>query len=174
MMVVFFVTAAVLRILTPTQTPPPSTVNSWKGVTPGYSTLQEAEQKLGPPIKTEQTDQGTQASYTSVFPAQPNFLVADKQNTVQFIKEQVLQEEGGVIDDYIHQFGQPDLTLIDKDTGEADRAYVFLKQGVVIVAHIAGPVEQRWYFNPTDKETFLSSWGKTLMTESDLPNEGGF
>ena len=90
MAILLFATAQVIRLLTPPTQPPVGAVNTWQGITPGYSTLDDVYQKLGTPIKTEETAQGTRASYKSVFPAQPNAVVADKQQKVQFIKEYVL------------------------------------------------------------------------------------
>lgn len=164
---VLLVIAQVLRLLTP---PPPLQTNSWNGITPGRSTLSQLDQQFGLPIQTQQSQLGTVLSYQSEFPTLPHQVVVDQENTVQFIKEYIPYSPDLKIDQYIQQFGQPDLELIEPEAGEAARAYVFLSQGLVIVAHVTdGTIEQRWYFTPTTESAFLQSWGQELTDQEAGP-----
>jgi hypothetical protein len=159
-----FAAAYVLRVLTPPKQPP-AQENTWKGITPGKSSLQDIQQKLGPPIDQQQTPEGLKLKYQSTYPTLPNEVtVQNGSTTVTFIKEFVDFKANEKLQDYITKYGQYDLNLFDQESGFAVRAYVFLKQGVVIIAHSKdGSVEQKWYFEPTTKELFLQFWGKDLL-----------
>lgn len=144
--------------------------NTWNNVTPGYSSYAQLVESLGPPLETTETQDGFSLKYQSDFLAIPNRVVTDKEGTVQFIKEFLLYDPEHLLEQYLEQYGEPDLVLTDPESGGALQAHVFLKQGVVILAHIQdGSVEQKWYFAPTDAQTFLSSWGENLSDEGLSP-----
>ena len=167
---VVLIVSQIFRLLTPQ--PVPIQENSWREVTPGYSSLDQLTEKLGPPLSTEKNELGTALYYQSDFPVFPNAVVVDQSNTVQFIKEYIPYDPNHLLTQYIEQFGQPDLELIDEKTGPATRAHVFLQKGVVIIAHISGgTVEQKWYFSPTTKEAFLRSWGRDLTDQESGPEK---
>ena len=160
-----YIFAQVLHLLTPPQKPLQQP-NTWESITPNYSTPDDVYKALGQPLKTEKIPEGTQVSYKSAFLAQPNTVVINTQNKVAFVREYVTHAQGGNLQDYVNQFGKYDLVMFDNTTGAADRTYVFLSKGLVVVAHIAdGSVEQRWYFSPTDQDTFLKTWGKNLSLQ---------
>lgn len=165
---VALIVAQILRMLTPREVPIQE--NTWEGITPGYTSLEQLMEKLGEPIGSENTNLGTAVYYQSEFPAYPDTIVVDNSNTVQFIKEHIPYDENHLLSQYIEQFGQPDLELIDEQTGPSATAYVFLSKGIVIVAHAnAHTVEQKWYFDPTTRENFLRSWGQNLTDEAPGP-----
>lgn len=164
-----FVVGYVLRILTP-QAPVPIQDNSWNGLTPGYSTLAQVQEKLGQPLTSQQTNLGTELAYTSKFPALPNQVVVGSENKVSFVKEHIVYDETHTLATYTEKLGEPDLVLYGEELADSVKAYVFLDEGLVIVAHIANnAVEQKWYFAPTTQETFLATWGQTLTTEEHGP-----
>ncbi len=169
--IVLFVSAQILRILTP-PTPPKiqSQDNTWNSITPGFSTGADVVQRLGQPINSRKIDNSdnTELDYISPYPAQPNQVVVDPNAKVQFIKQYVGVDQKEFLQDYVNKFGNYDLALVDPQTGEADRVYVFANKGVAIIAHIAdGSVEQKWYFTPTTAGNFLTSWGNNLTNDEN-------
>jgi hypothetical protein len=166
-----FTISFILRSITPPL--PPDSPNQWQGLAPGYSRLQDATTKLGEPVSQRQTPFGTEVGYKSTFPAIPHIVVVDSQNKVRFIKEFTTYDQAHTLKNYTDQFENFDLELFLKNNREPVKAYVFLEEGLVIVAHLNGGfVEQKWYFEPTDQETFLKSWGTSLSGEETGPEPG--
>ncbi|MCH7640571.1 hypothetical protein IID22_00005 [Patescibacteria group bacterium] len=66
---------------------------------------------------------------------------------------------------YIETFGDYDLSLFYEEPEFV--AYVFLNEGLVVVAHQGerGNVYELRYFVPTSEEEFLETWGSDLLTE---------
>lgn len=156
----------ILRAITP---PGPQT-NTWNDITPGYSQVDDVTKQFGQPIGQESFGGGQKLSFQSDYPSRPNDVVVDQSGVVQFMKEYLPLDSEEYLQEYVLEYGQPDLVLIDTITGDAFRAYVFLKQGVVLLAHIADDsVQQKWYFAPTSAEIFLQSWGSSLTNEESGP-----
>lgn len=146
--------------------------NTWNGITPGYSSYTQLLEKLGPPLETSETATGFELKYQSDFLALPNQVVTSKEGTVQFVHEYLKYDPEHVLKTYIEQYGKPDLVLNDPRSGVALQANVFLKYGVVVIAHVKdGSVEQKWYFSPTDQQTFLESWGENLTEAGSMPEQ---
>lgn len=147
--------------------PVPIQDNTWNGVTPGHSKYSQMVEIMGTPIDSVETEDGYEIKYQSDFLAIPNEVVTDKEGTVQFIKEKLIYDESHTLSQYVDQFGEPDLVLQDESGGISLRANVFLEEGLVIMAHIKdGSVEGKWYFVPSTKAEFLSSWGENLSSEA--------
>lgn len=175
--VIFIVVAFVVTILSlVVRSLLPKTVpikeNTWKGITPGFSDYAQLLGEMGPPLETIETETGYELKYQSDFLALPNQVVTSKTGTVEFIHEYLKYDPTHLLKNYIDQYGKPNLVLNDPRSGPALQANVFLKYGVVIVAHVKdGSVEQKWYFSPTDQETFLRSWGENLTEEGSAPEK---
>lgn len=164
---ILLIIANILRVLTP----PESGVNVWNGVKPGKSKANKLEE-LGAPILTEQKNGDTYYYYKSEFPTVPTEVIVDKNNTVQFIKERISYDPKHTLNTYTDQLGAPDLELFYTPSRGVLKAYVFLKHGLVILSHQQDlSVEQRWYFAPTDKDTFLTAWGEELGETEGEPGE---
>jgi len=171
----FFVTAflvlsisTILRVITPKNIPVQD--NSWGQVTPGYSKISNAIEQFGQPIEQKTTAAGSEYGFKSDYKTMPHQIVTDKNGTIKFMKQFITFDEKNIIDNYIKEFGEADLELVDKNTGDAFTAYVFLDKGLVLIAHISSKVvQQKWYFEPTTKEIFLQSWGSSLTTEPRGP-----
>lgn len=165
--VVFFILAIsyLLRILTP-PTPPPNNNYTWNGVTAGYSSLKDVEKNFGPPINTVRLEDGARLEYKSSYFGIPNEVVVDSKNTVQFLKENIGTQSDDVIQNYTNKFGQPDLIMFNESVSDTDKAHIFLKEGLVVVAQ-GNYVTQKWYFKPTTKEVFLATWGKKLKADHE-------
>jgi hypothetical protein len=167
--VFFFILAQIIRLLTP-PAPPVSQNNTWQTVTPGITTRSEVEARLGQPINSIPTANGTELQYKSVYPALPQQVIVDKDQKVQFIKEFIDYDPKNTIDSLLAQYGSADMEMFDPATGNGSTALVFLKQGVVVVINrFSKVIEQKWYFVPSSKEEFLQNAGKTLQAEEAGP-----
>jgi hypothetical protein len=163
--ILVMVVSSVIRVLIPEQQPPQQE-NTWNGMTPGYGLTKTLVDRLGQPLATQNTPNGEQLSYKSEFPSKPHTVIVDDAGKVQFIKEHIPYDSTHTISSYLAEFGEPSLKLYAPEISSALDAYVFLEKGVVILAHREdGSVEQKWYFIPTDEQTFLNSWGAELSTE---------
>jgi len=167
---VALILAYILRLLTPAG--PQS--NTWNNITPGLSDVNDVTKNFGQPLSQESYGPGQRLQYQSQYPTRPHDVITDQSGTVQFIKEYLPLDSQEFINTSIEQYGEPDYVLIDEITGDAFRAYVFLDQGLVLIAHIADDsVQQKWYFVPTSADNFLQSWGQSLTNEEPSPEEFG-
>lgn len=173
LLVLSFILAVVsifIRSMLPETTPVGE--NTWNNITPGFTNYNQLVEKMGPPLESVETKDGFDLKYQSDFLAIPNRVVTDKDGKVQFIKEFLKYDENHLLKQYTDKYGNPDLVLTDPESGPAVEAHVFLKQGLVIIAHVNdGSVEQKWYFSPTTRQNFLSSWGKKLSDDGPQPEE---
>lgn len=124
-------------------------------------------------LSYEETPRGTEYKLKSEFPAVPHIVVTNKNDEVIFVKKTLLHSTNQFLEEYILNYGQPDLVFHMPYWSEFVEVHVFLDEGLAIVAHIKGNVEQIWSFSPTDEESFLELWGQDLETEGDGP-EGHF
>lgn len=169
-MIAILAIAQILRSLTPNI---PIQENTWEGITPGYSRLQDVKNKLGEPISQSQTELGTELLYKPQFESKlTQTVLLDKNEKVEFIKEWILPDERHTLEWYVEQFGPYDLKLHKFAFAPSVYAYIFLNKGVVIFAHISSNVvEEKWYFQPMSKEEFLSSWGEDLTDTGSVPEQ---
>lgn len=169
---IFLLTAFVLLTLSTIFkmiTPQPTIVqeNSWNEITPGHSTAQDLVEYLGEPISSSESKYGTILEYKSLFPSAPNQVVVDQTGTVTFIKEFLDYDENHTLSKYADIYGDPDLILNDLEGRMSLKTYVFLDEGLVIKAHeLDNTVQEKWYFEPTDQNSFLNSWGENLSNQN--------
>lgn len=166
----FLAIAFLIRTFTPTTTNIPQQDNTISGITPGYSTDTDVTKKFGNPLDTRQTARGTTRFYQSQYPEIPHEVAYSSSGKVAFIKEQLSYENPPTVTSYIERYGQPDLELFYELGGNASRAYVFLKVGIVAIANInTKTLQERWSFEPTDEKTFREKWGQELTTSPEGP-----
>lgn len=160
--------SAVLRALTPSIG---TSENSWQELTPGRSSINDVRKKLGDPQNVVSYGGYSVLEYDSSFPTMPNEVAVDDDNQIIFIKEHLTYDENHKIDQYLAQYQESDLELYAPMVSEAVKAYVFLEEGLVVISHLQnGAVEQKWYFVPTDKQTFIKSWEKELTQVQKGPD----
>ncbi len=158
-----------IRLFTP-ETQPPLQENSWNGVTPGYSFTQKVSEELGEPISVNMVGNAKEVSYKSVFPSKPNTILVSDNGIVEFIKEHVTYDSKHTVENYLPKLGQPDFVLFAPEISIGVQAHVFLSKGVVLIAHSKdNSVEQKWYFAPTNKDSFMFTWGKELSESFSNP-----
>jgi hypothetical protein len=148
----------------------PAQENTWKTATPGHEFSTIIQEKLGTPLEIKNTALGREYHYSSDFPTYPSTVLVSDSNEILFIKERLSYNPEYNVQTYIENFGEPELILNYPRISYSVKANVFLNKGIVIFAHIAdGSVEAIWYFEPTNKEKFLESWGKELTIEEKGP-----
>lgn len=160
----------IIRLVIPARAPD-NQANTWNGVTPGYSSLQDAISKFGEPTGTKQTANGTATVFEAFDYSAPHEVITDQSGTITFMKEYLPYDPENILQSYIEQYGQPDLSLYNHTGNPGNLNHVFLKEGLVVVAHEEeNVVFERWYFEPTDQATFLQSWGQSLEEERHGPH----
>ncbi len=161
-LVILLVSISFVRIFTP-EVQPPVKENSWLGITPGYTFTQKVAEQLGEPLSVKTIRDKKEISYKSKFPSKPNTVLVSDKGIVVFVKEHVTYDATNVVENYYPQLGQPDFILYAPQISIGVKAHVFLTKGIVLIAHEAdGSIEQKWYFEPTDKESFMFTWGTDL------------
>ena len=126
---------------------------SWNGIYAG-TTKEELESKLGQPLKIEGQDGDTLYSYPSTNQYRPH-QVELSQNTISIIKEQIIGNEKGTLQNYIDSYGQPGSKVYGQH-GTFAPGNLWGQQGIIVFANdLEGTIVEIWYFQPTTLEEFL-------------------
>jgi len=170
-LVFLLILSAILRTLTP-PTPPSHHSNAWNFIVPGISSVADVTKQLGQPSGVTKNNYYTTLQYSSDFPTIPTQVGINKSGVVIFIKERLVYDKNHTLEQYINQFNQPELSLFVSDASIAAKAYVFLDEGLVVIAHTQdNTVEQKWYFSPTNQQSFLQSWENELSQNQPGPEK---
>lgn len=168
---VLFVGAAIIQQFIPIEEPPVQE-NTWQGLTPGFKMTAKLNAELGEPVTVKNLPAEKQRiSYQSDdFKVFYNDVIVDKDGVVEFIKVPVAYNESHTLAEYISLYGEPDFELYAPHHGANIKAYTYLEEGVSVFANAETKVvEQLWYFEPTDQETFLFLWGEPLSENYSEP-----
>lgn len=138
--------------------------NTWNGITPGQSSLDDLN-KFGQPVSSEQIGGSTVFSYNSEVGDLKHQVYSDE-NRVGLIKEQVWGKEN--LETYKTKYGLPEGEYFG-DYGESNyKVYLYPTKGLAVIAHIEdGFILEKWYFEPMSLQDFLASWGKDLTLEPE-------
>ena len=161
---VLLLISAVVRLFVVVEEPPVQQ-NTWQGLTPGFAITQNLAEQLGTPVSVENLPaEKKQVSYKAQdFKAYYNEVVVDKDGTVEFIKTPIAYSDENTLTQYTTLYGEPDFSLYASHISDSLRAHVFLDEGLTVIANETTLViEELWYFQPTDKETFMLQWGSQL------------
>lgn len=172
-----FITPASTSKPTPSPSPqmvPTGSLNSFLGLRPGLKVSEADLRARGQLLGKVASDSVTTYSLKSVYISKPNKVTIDSQSTILFAEENVLgHKTGDNLQNYIAEYGQPDLVLFNPSISLSVRSNVFLNAGIVVTAHVAdGSVEQKWFFPPTDKDNFTKLYGEYLPENLDDSPEG--
>ena len=168
---VLFVVFSIIQQFVPIYQPPVQE-NSWKNITPGYPITEKLAAELGPPVEvTNLPGEKKRVSYqSSDFKSYYNEVYLDSDNTVEFVKVPLAYNESRTLTEYTSLYGDPDFSLYNSELGFGIKAFVFLDEGVAVIANEKTLVlEGLWYFEPATKEDFLSSWGRDLTPQASYP-----
>lgn len=134
----------------------------WRGLVPGQSTAADVTRKLGTPLSSQAQDNTKTLTYPSTNKYR-NHTVVTSNNTLELVKEEVIGNERGFLQDYIRKYGKPDFEGYGPYALGDFKIYIFLKEGLGVVASPNdGTILQLWYFQPTDLQTFRNSVGKEI------------
>ena len=134
----------------------------------GKSTSYELESKLGKPIKIQTQDKRSSYFYPSGSQQRFNEIEID-QNVIQLIKEQVVANEKGNLNDFLVKFGQPEKILYGKH-GIAAPAYFWGEKGIVVFGNpTSGLIVEIWYFKPITLMVFLQKYPEFQLTPKEIP-----
>lgn len=156
---------ATISFLKPKETPPSSPHQAlWQeSIAPGKTTRQELETKLGPPTKTEESQNGEIYYYSSPNEFLPHkVILAD--DKVSQVKEQIIKGEEGALEGYLQRYGQPQAKLYGRH-GTIAPGHFWGEYGILVFANeFDGGILEIWYFAPTDLNAFLAQ-NPELKTE---------
>lgn len=135
--------------------PPPPPGTPWQqSIYAGQTTKNELEAKLGSPQKIEQLEDGIAYQYPTDDEFRPN-KVEIKGDTVSIIKQQVLSQEGGDLNDYSQKYGTPNAKLYGK-YGTIAPGHFWGDKGLLVFGNDQdSTIVEIWYFAPTTLESFL-------------------
>lgn len=124
-------------------------------ITPGETTTEDLGNKLGGPIKTAVENDKLIYFYESGNEFRPH-EVEIFQDKVNIIKEQVIADEKGSLNDYLSKFGQPERILYGQH-GYAAPANFWGSKGIIVFGNAeSGKILEIWYFPPTTPDQFLA------------------
>ncbi len=149
----------------PAPSPTPQT-QSWNGVTPGQTNINDLVNILGEPKEKRQQGQNIVFGY----PTQSESLsdeVFISGNIVGLVKEQILDDTRSLAS-YKEAFGEPEGTFYGPYAQSGFLLYVFASKGVAVLAHQnEGLIFEVWRFSPTSVNEFFTLWGSGLSTQPE-------
>lgn len=130
---------------------------SWqKNIIAGESTKEEVESTLGPPVKTQEKHGELSYFYPTANQYRLNEIEFRK-NIVSIVKEQVIGNEKGVLNDYLQKYGQPEVKLFGQH-GTFAPGHFWGQRGLLVFAsQNNGAIVELWYFTPTTLANFLKN-----------------
>lgn len=137
----------------------------WQDITPGQTTSKDLENKLGEPLKI----QNNSYYYPTSNQNRPTEVVVDN-NTVKLVKEPVIKNEKGTLQNYIEQLGQPEKVFYGQYEYAAP-GYFWGQRGVMVFGNPkSGVILEIWYFPPTTADAFAEQYPEL----KDQPETGQF
>lgn len=137
----------------PRQTPPgvPWQNNIYAGTT----TRSELESTLGKPKEIKEVDNNQVYLYPSNDEFR-NHQILFSDDKITLIKEQVLGDEKGKLQDYVSKYGQPQALVYGRH-GSIAPGHFWGNIGILVFANEAqGGIAEIWYFPPSTLADFLS------------------
>lgn len=151
--IVFFFARSKKAVPTPTGLP--TSGASYKSLTPGVSSKEDAIKLLGTPLNSSTSDT---LDFKSNNPNLPN-QVDTSNDKVSLIKEIVTVSDKKTTTDITGQYGIAPSVLYGPDSVNGFNLYVYPDKGIAYIGHIKEPIVlEIWYFQPTTLENFISKW----------------
>lgn len=137
--------------ITNIKTPPYGGVK-WQGsIIPNQTNTEDLVKQVGNPTRVE--------GNTYFYPTNNEYRQVSielSNDTVELVKEPVIGDEKGSLQDYMREFGQPDKLLYGEHETAAP-GHLWSAKGVIVFANpLSGLILEIWYFAPTDPSTFSS------------------
>lgn len=161
-----------IRLLTPTPSPQPSPIypshlTTYPDIIPGSTHIDQLTAKYGQPLPDSSPYVATTSSQSHYFPSPvdhlPTEVITSPNGTITIIKEKYTPETThGNIKQYLDYYGPPDLELFGPWYRSGHTSYVWLKQGLIVIA------------NPRlNSSNIMQIWRTTPLTETDFFNRFG-
>jgi len=165
---------------TPTQSPTPAvnshptplpsdftqSYNNFNQLAPGKNTLGDIEKINGPAISSVKNGNKTYLYYQTPSADYKNIVVL-KNGVLYYSLENVFGDYRGLYSDYTKAYGQPSLTLYNKNSTDSEW-FIFLKQGLGL--EVGGnDITQILYFIPQSKDDFMQNLAPDLNLVDTLP-----
>ena len=137
---------------------------TYKSLSPGISTKNEVNERLGNPISENPQGQLIITDYASNSETRPNQVVYDNQ-VVQFIKEIISYKDSKTVDDIKKEYGEAEIVLYGHGSVSNYNLYAYPNKGVAYIGNdYTSDLLEVWYFQPTTIEEFRSTWAPEYST----------
>ena len=139
----------------PTPTGLPTSGASYKSLTPGVSSKEDAIKLLGTPLNSPSSDT---LDFKSNNPNLPNQVVTSN-NKISLIKEIVTVSDRKTTTDITSQYGTAPNVLYGPASTNGFNLYVYPDKGIAYLGHVKEPIVlEIWYFQLTTLKNFISEW----------------
>ena len=127
-----------------------------KNIVAGKSTTEDIKATLGTPTKTQEEQGGISYFYATSNQYRLN-EIEFRENTVSIIKEQVIGNEKGVLNNYLQKYDQPETKLFGQHGTFAPGHFWGQKGLLVFAGSNDGTIVEIWYFTPITIANFLKN-----------------
>lgn len=133
---------------------------SFQSLTPGISTRNDVESKLGNPVSINNKGSQTLAEYDDSNDAR-NHEVVYEANTPIFIKEIVSFGEEKKIETIKNEFGDATFVLYGPDSAVGFFLFAYPEKGIAYIGNPnTGDILEVWYYPSTTYQTFKNLWAR--------------
>ncbi|OGM03887.1 hypothetical protein A2715_03840 [Candidatus Woesebacteria bacterium RIFCSPHIGHO2_01_FULL_39_32] len=140
----------------PVENKPLEQLTNFKNISPGTSTKAEVIEKLGTPLKEDQS--GNLLQFKSSAPGKPHEILFEE-DKVTLIKETVYISDQKTINDIKKNFGEPKDVLYGPRYIAGFNLYVYPEKGVAYIGQEeSGVLLEVWYFPTNTLEIFNSKF----------------
>lgn len=136
---------------------PTSEVNSWEGLTPGKSSVEDLNKVFGQPLNIN----GENYEYESKNPNINNQALVND-NTAVLLKRITIVEEYLSLDESFSKYGYDYQTLYGPRSSGGDNLYVYPEKGLALLGNtFDDSVSEIWYFVPVESTNeFISRFAQ--------------
>lgn len=140
----------------------------YMGLTPGSSSRTDVLDQNGTPLTEKRSGDETILEYKSQ--SNPNFNneFQLRSNQLVFVKQHVTAEDKISISDIVKKYGNYQNVLYGSKSQNGFDLYIYPDKGIAYIGHQqAGIILEIWYFQPTDLQTFMSTFAKDYSATSN-------
>ena len=140
----------------------------YMGLTPGSSSRSDVLDQNGTPLSENRSGDTSILEYKSQ--SNPNFNneFQLRSNQLVFVKQHVTVQDNISISDIVKKYGNYQNVLYGSKSQNGFDLYIYPDKGIAYVGHQqAGIVLEIWYFQPTNLQTFMSTFAKDYSATSN-------
>ena len=140
------------------------------GFTPGKTTAEDVEDKLGKPESVDQVGDLIKHKYSTKSEDYKDTINIEG-GVVASTQENIFDDAYGFLTDYVEKYGEPDLILYDK-SDENIKWNIFLDQGLGVATFLnESNIAKILEFIPQEKTAFLENVAEKNGLISEYPRE---